>query len=162
MNGGERVVRLADIEVGAAGDTLVALGLGSCVAVIIHDPEGRVGGLAHVMLPAAGGGRPDNRPGATAETAVPALVARAMEAGADPRRLVARIAGGASMFVNQMVPGTIQVGERNVLASRRALARAGIPLVGQAVGGSHGRSVRYEVATGRVTVHTVAHGTSEL
>lgn len=162
MSGTERVVRLAAIEVGAAGDTLVALGLGSCVAVVLHDPDGRIGGLAHVMLPAPGGGRHDDRPGATAETAIPALVARVTEAGADPRRLVARIAGGASMFVNQMVPGTIQVGERNVLASRRALSRAGIPLVGQEVGGSHGRSVRYDVASGRVTVHTVAHGTSEL
>jgi len=79
--------------------------------------------------------------------------------GADPRRLVAKLAGGASMFSQLVTPGTIQMGERNVLAARSALRTAAIPIVGESIGGERGRSVRFHVKDGRVEIRSV--GTSE-
>ena len=46
-------VGIAELEVARAPATLKALALGSCVAVILHDPVVKAGGLAHVLLPSA-------------------------------------------------------------------------------------------------------------
>jgi len=75
--------------------------------------------------------------------------------GARARRLEARLAGGASMFATLMVPGSLNMGERNIRASREALRRAGIPILGEAVGGDFGRSVRFSVGEGRTVVSSV-------
>ena len=147
------LIGIAELEVAKAPCTLTALALGSCVAVILHDPESRVGGLAHVLLPTPNVGRPrPDSPGRFASTAVKALLEGMLGLGAEPPRLTARLVGGASMFSALQPPGSIQMGERNVHAARDALHRAGITLVGEAVGGDFGRSVSFDIGTGRVLV----------
>ena len=54
-----------------------------------------------------------------------------------------------------LTPGTVQMGERNVVASRQALRAAGIPIAAEAVGGQLGRTVRYTVGSGRVDIRSV-------
>ena len=78
---------------------------------------------------------------------------RALELGA--MEIVAKLAGGASMFAQLMTPGSVQMGERNVAAARDVLRRVGIPVMREAVGGGAGRSVRFFVADGRVEVRSV-------
>ena len=158
MSARESVVRVAELQVGRADDILVTIGLGSCVAIVLHDPAARVGGLAHVLLPSPALVRRDGSPARFPQTAVPRLLELMAEQGADHRRITARIAGGASMFAAITPPGSIQMGERNVVASRQVLHVHGIPLVGEAVGGDYGRTIRLHVADGRVEVHSVAHG----
>jgi len=82
-------------------------------------------------------------------------VHRMLAAGANRHRLVAKLAGGASMFAQLMTPGTVQMGERNIAASRAALREAAIPIIGEAVGGERGRSVRFWPQNGRVETRTV-------
>lgn len=156
-------VGIAELEVARAPATLSALALGSCVAVILHDPVVKAGGLAHVLLPSPTVGRPRaDAPGRFAPTAVAALVEALRALGAEPRRLTARLVGGASMFTGLQPPGTIQMGERNVHATREALHRNGIRLIGEAVGGDYGRSVAFDVGTGRVLVTSYEHPGIEL
>jgi len=146
----EVIVRVADWAAERHDAVIVTLGLGSCVAIMLHDPTARVGAMAHVLLP--------SKSLALAkfpETAVPLMLERLSALGADRRRLVAKLAGGASMFAQLMTPGTIQMGERNIVASRNALHAAGLPLVAEAVGGSAGRSVRFAIADGRVAIRSV-------
>ena len=162
MTGRRLVVKVADLAVGQGDDELVTVGLGSCVAILLHDAERRVGGLAHVLLPSRALTRHVDRPAKFPHAAVPTLLEQMVELGASPRRIVARLAGGASMFANLAAPGTIQMGERNLVAARQVLNAHHIPLVGEAVGGDFGRTVRMQCATGRVEVSTVAHGTLEL
>jgi len=57
---GEIIVRVADLRVGANADVLVTIGLGSCVAVLLHDATAKVGGLAHVLLPSQALSRQDD------------------------------------------------------------------------------------------------------
>ena len=59
------------------------------------------------------------------------------------------------MFTALMVPGSLNMGERNVRAAREALRKAGVPLLGEAVGGDYGRSVRFSVGEGRTVVSSV-------
>src|SRR2546423_10713797 len=111
--------------------------------------------MAHVLLPSTSLARDTSNAAKFPDTAVPMLVARLKELGADPRRLVAKLAGGASMFSQLVSPGTIQMGERNVLASRNALRAAQIPILKESVGGERGRSIRFKVKDGRVEIRTV-------
>jgi chemotaxis protein CheD len=157
------LVGISELEVARAPATLSALGLGSCVAIILHDAEAKIGGLAHVLLPTAAVGRRNkDLPGRYAPSAVEALLARLRALGASTPRLTARLVGGASMFAGLQPPGTIQMGERNVHAAREALHRHGIRLIGEIVGGDYGRSVELDVESGTVRVSSYLHGTTEL
>jgi chemotaxis protein CheD len=162
MSEREIVVRVADLRVGAAGDQLVTVGLGSCIAIVLYDGTVCVGGLAHVLLPSPALSRQDGNLAKSPHTAVPRLLQLMADRGASPRRLTARLVGGASMFAALAPPGTIQMGERNVVASRQVLHAHTLPIVGESIGGDYGRTVRLHVASGRVEVSSVAHGQSEL
>ena len=151
----ETIVRVADWTVDRGDAVIVTLGLGSCVAIMLHDPEIRAGGMAHVLLPSTSLSRDTTNKAKFPDTAVPLLVERLKALGADPRRLVAKLAGGASMFSQLVTQGTIQMGERNVLACRSALRTAAIPIVRESVGGERGRSVRFHLNDGRVEIRSV-------
>jgi chemotaxis protein CheD len=162
MTNGEIVVRVADLRVGTGQDVLVTVGLGSCVAILLYDPVARVGGLAHILLPSQALSRTDQNAAKFPQTAIPHLVDLMAREGASPRRLTGRLVGGASMFASLAAPGTIQMGERNIVACRQVLHSQGIPLVGEAVGGDYGRTVKLRIADGQVDVFTVAHGVHSL
>jgi chemotaxis protein CheD len=162
MKSRELLVRVADLRVGVENDVLVTLGLGSCVAILLHDAEARVGGLAHVLLPSPALARRDDNPAKFPQSAVPRLIELMVADGASPRRITARLAGGASMFAALAPPGTIQMGERNLVAARQVLRNHNVPLVGEAVGGDFGRTVRLQVNDGQVEVSTFAHGIQRL
>jgi chemotaxis protein CheD len=156
----ERIaVRVAEIIVQAGPVELVALGLGSCVAIVLHDPEVPIGGMAHILLPAPPPRRPPGHIGRYAQSAVPALVDRMVEAGALRHRLTARLVGGSSMFAGLLAPGAIHVGERNIVAAHAALHAQGVRVAGEWVGGDFGRSVFFDTGTGALRVTSVGHGT---
>lgn len=148
-------MKVADWAAGRGDAVLVTLGLGSCVAIMLHDPRACAGAMAHILLPSKSLARDAANLAKFPETAVPLLVQRLTALGADPRQLVAKLAGGASMFAQLMTPGSVQMGERNIVAARDVLRRAGIPIAAEAVGGGAGRSVRFYVADGRVEIRSV-------
>jgi chemotaxis protein CheD len=158
----ELLVHVAEFKPASAGEVLLTIGLGSCVAIALHDPDAKVGGLAHILLPSPALSRRDQSPGKFPQTAVPLLLQDMVALGARPSRVTARIAGGASMFTNLQPAGTIQMGERNLVAVRAALTHHNIPLVGSAVGGDFGRTVRLYVDDGRLEVSTVRQGVTYL
>jgi chemotaxis protein CheD len=151
----ETIVKVAEWAAERGDGVLVTLGLGSCVAIMLHDPQTKAGAMAHVLLPSISLARDFTNKAKFPETAVPLLIERLKALGADPRRLVAKLAGGASMFASLMTPGSVQMGERNIAAARAALRAANIPVAAEAVGGGRGRSVRFHVRDGRVETRTV-------
>jgi chemotaxis protein CheD len=156
MSETEIVIKVADLRLGRDGDVLVTYGLGSCVAIVLYDPAKKLGGMAHVMLPSKSLARRDDVPGKTAQGAVPALMELLEAAGANSRRVTGRLVGGASLFASLSPPGSIQMGERNVVASREVLNQHGIPLVAEMVGGERGRSVWFRISDGAVIVRSAA------
>jgi chemotaxis protein CheD len=156
----EITVDIADFAVAGGESVLVTVGLGSCVALALHDPVTGIGGLAHILLPSVGTGPPSIRAAKYADTAVPMLVEEMRRHGAR-KKLVARMAGGARMFA-ALLPSGINMGERNIDATRAALEALGIPIVAEDVGGEYGRSVRFVVATGAMTVRSLVGGNREL
>jgi len=144
-------------EIAASADpalVISALGLGSCIGLVMVDHPARVAGMAHVMLPQSRAGA-TGPPGKFADTAVPALVESLLRLGADRSRLLATIAGGAQMFSAGAGGGLLNVGERNDAAVRAALRAARLRLRAADVGGSAGRTMQVRVDTGTVTVRVV-------
>lgn len=134
--------------------SLVAHGLGSCVALCLFDPDTRVAGMAHVVLP---GYDPRHRPNARfAGSALPALLESLAAIGGseDPRRYQARLAGGARVLA--IGP---RIGDQNVEAVRIALAKADVPIYGEHLGGENGRTVWFDPSDGgRIRVRIVGRG----
>jgi chemotaxis protein CheD len=149
------LVEIAQIKVALSPTELVSIGLGSCIGVCLYDPFARVGGLAHVMLPASNKGLKTEYRGKFADTAVPALIVEMLKSGASARRLVAKIAGGAQMFSFPNVSEFMCIGERNLNAVLEALDKEKIPVVSQDTGKNYGRSVRFCTGTGMLHIKSI-------
>jgi chemotaxis protein CheD len=145
-------VGMGEYGIAAARGCLSVRGLGSCIAVVLHDPVAVMGGIAHVMLPSHTLARDQTRAAKFADTAIPLLLAELVRLGAQQERLVARLIGGARMFDTGESSGAVHMGERNVLACRAALEKAGVAVEAEDVGGDRGRSILYDVAKGTVAV----------
>lgn len=136
-------------------EVLSCLGLGSCVAVAVHDPAVPVAGMAHMVLPDSTAGRASAvSPAKFVDLAVPLLLDAMEEAGADRSRIQVDLVGGASMLGVPGRPDTMQIGERNAAAARTAITSRDLALRGEHLGGTQGRTVRLEVGTGRLAVTT--------
>jgi chemotaxis protein CheD len=135
---------------------LTSAGLGSCVAIILHDASFRTGAMAHVLLPNESMSRDRTRPTKFASTAVEFLLGELRAVGAAGRPSV-RLVGGASMFGSLLRAGGVNMGERNVDAARSAVRAAGLRVLDEEVGGEHGRTVYFDVADGTVRVVSM-HG----
>ncbi len=125
-------------------DVLVAL-LGSCVAACIRDPELRIGGMNHFLLPGDDPRDSGNvRYGARSmEDLINALLRR----GADRRRLEVWLYGGASVL-----GGPTGIGASNATFARLFVEAEGFALKGTDLGGICGRKVRFHPHSGRVEV----------
>ena len=148
------VVSTADCKV--SGDpeaTLVTYGLGSCIALIVHDPATRVSGMLHFMLPDStiDRAKAEANPFMFADTGIPRLINGVVERGANKRRLNIWAVGGAQVLDKE---NCFQIGKRNHLAMRKILWKGGLFVVSEEVGGTHSRTVRLETATGRVVIHS--------
>jgi chemotaxis protein CheD len=157
-SGTEIRVKVAECAVGREDQTLITIGLGSCVAIMLYDEAVRIGGLAHTLLPDESMARDRSNPAKFAASAVTMLLAEMTRLGADVRRVRAKLVGGASMFANLIPAGSIQMGDRNVAAARQALGARGVPITAEDVGSDHGRSVHFFLEDGRVEVRSLKKG----
>jgi chemotaxis protein CheD len=148
----DTIVDIADLKVARDPHVdLVTYSLGSCIGVVIWDPEVRVGGLLHYMLPQSSISPEKARanPAMFADTGIPQLFRSAYELGAVKKRLIVKIAGGSSLLDDN---GTFNIGKRNYIILRKIFWKNGILIDAEDVGGSISRTVRLQVGTGRVTV----------
>lgn len=144
-----RTVGVAGHEVASGGETLVAYGLGACVAVGIRDTANGVGSLAHVMLPE----RPADSGSATgkfADSAVQTTLQELVEAGGAYGTAEAFLVGGADIFALGDLPQG--VGSETARVARETLDRLGVPVGATALGGDRGRTVEFDTATGEVRI----------
>lgn len=150
-------VRIAHIAVAKDGGRLLAVGLGSCVAVTLYDRTKGIGGMAHILLPDPSAARDDSNPGRFATTAVP-LLREAMVAAGARGPYEAKMVGGAALFGAMLGTGGQQMGERNVNAARKALVALRISILASDTGGVSGRTVSFDAANGAVEVRSVRGG----
>lgn len=133
--------------------------LGSCIGLVIYDPDIGLAGMAHVLLPDSHGKEPAaNLPGKYADHAVACLIQGLKQHGARKSGLKAKVAGGAKMFTGQLAYRQKDVGSANIDAVQHLLSAAGIPIVGQDTGGPKGRRVSLAIDTWAYTVNRFDQG----
>ncbi|WP_053957413.1 chemotaxis protein CheD [Inediibacterium massiliense] len=155
-------VGMADLNVTKGDAGLTTLGLGSCVGVTLYDPVTKVVGLAHVMLPSSKTIRNNTNPAKFADTAIVLLLEKVLKLGANQRRLVSKLAGGAQMFAFANKNDIMKIGERNTLASKEILKQLNIPIVAEDTGGNYGRTIEIYGNTGILLIKTIGQGMKEI
>src|SRR3954453_19696836 len=122
----DTTVRMGELAASkTAGDTLVTLGLGSCIGLVLMDRRMGVAGLAHVVLPDSAGHTQVNQ-FKFADHAVPELIRRVVALGARRPMLEAVLVGGASMFA--AIGGSMEGGAGNEGAVKEQLAGPPLPI----------------------------------
>ncbi|SDZ94068.1 MULTISPECIES: chemotaxis protein CheD [Selenomonas] len=155
-------VGMADYKVGSAPSTIISYGLGSCIGISLYDPQTKVGGLLHIMLPDSTQARPTDNPAKFADTGLPLMLKDVLALGAVKTRLVAKIAGGAQMFAFQNATDIMRVGSRNAEAAKKILKDQGIKIIAEDTGGTYGRTVSIDLNTGVYKVKTIDKGEKEI
>lgn len=126
----------------------IATLLGSCVAVCLFDPQLRLAGMNHFLLPsgAASGSRRNNSEDIIlhGDYAMEVLRNAMYARGAAPQRLVAKAFGGGNV-VNAI---QMAIGTRNAEFAHQWLQREGIPLLASDLGGNWSRKVVLDPHTG--------------
>lgn len=153
-------VGMADLKTCLSPNGVITLGLGSCVGIALRDPVTKVGGLAHIMLPDSTAIRNSGQNIAKfADTGIDELIRQMEILGAKRNRIVAKIAGGAAMFITSH-SDAIQIGQRNVHATEKKLQELNIPILAQDTGADYGRTVTFFPETGEFHIRAV--GRSEI
>lgn len=148
MIGNEIRIGIGDLNVANAPTSLITVGLGSCIGIAVYDSKNKIGGLAHIMLPDSTQFSKITNEMKFADLAIPMLVNKIINMGADKKNLKAKIAGGSSMFNFTDKKMTMDVGSRNISAVREALKKQSIPIIAEDLGGNKGRTVTLDTSTG--------------
>ena len=128
-------------------DRPLATLLGSCVAVCLFDPQARVGGLNHFMLPNIKRSSNDDVDTLLSGSyAMEALLNALLQRGAKKVRLQAKAFGGGTI-INTSGP-LMSIGTRNADFTKEWLQREGIPLQASDFLGPWSRKVLFVPTTG--------------
>lgn len=126
---------------------LKAMGLGSCVGVILYDISTGICGIAHVLLP----GTSQNGETKYAEIAIEQMFEEMIKKGARRRKIAAKFAGGAQVFKHMNLE-ILKIGNRNAISVEETLIKKNIPIRAKDVGGEAGRNVMFNPADGSMIV----------
>lgn len=148
-------VGMADLNVCESPDSIITLGLGSCVGVVLYDPVIKKCGMVHVMLPDSTAITNNQNIAKFADTGVEECLRRVLALGARKERLIAKIAGGAQMFSMNTNNPMLRVGDRNVQAVRKKLEELSIPVVAADTGENYGRTVIFYPETGEYLIRAI-------
>jgi chemotaxis protein CheD len=147
----KHIVMVSDMKLGQNGDLLVTHALGSCLGLTVWDPQLKVGGLLHAMLPLSriNPEKAKANPYMFVDTGVPAMFRELYELGALKSRLIVKAAGcGTPLSNNEM----FKIGERNFTILKKLLWKNNVMLKGDDVGGAKSRTVHFDLASGQVTL----------
>jgi chemotaxis protein CheD len=134
--------------------------LGSCISLALFSPVAV--GLCHVALPNS---KTDieksiSIPGYFADTAVPAMKAQLLSKGANPSQIFAKIAGGAKTRVE--IGDYFGIGQKNTIAVKAQLIKAGIRLVAEETGGEISRTAYVKYGDKMLSLHHPVKGAWEI
>jgi chemotaxis protein CheD len=145
-------VDISDLQVSSDPDsTIITYALGSCIAVLVHDPVRVAGGMIHYMLPLSETA-PDKakvKPAMFADTGIPLLFQSMYAMGCQKEDLVVKVTGGGALYDDK---GLFSIGKRNYTVLRKMFWKAGVIIKAEDVGGAKSRTARLHVGSGRCTV----------
>lgn len=150
-------IGMAQWFVGKAPGIITTIGLGSCVGVTLYDPITKIGGMLHLMLSDSTRFAYTNNINRAkfADTGIRDMYDKLIELGASKKDIVAKIAGGAQMFEIKEGNDLLNIGDRNIEATRKTLGELQIVILGEDVGDTYGRTIELDLDNGNLKVTTV-------
>jgi chemotaxis protein CheD len=155
-------VGISDVNTAFSPDKIYTVGLGSCIGIVLYDKELKLGGMAHIMLPYSRLFSDVCNPLKFADLAIPMLLEDMNKLGSKKQNVIAKIAGGASMFNFADKKMNMDIGKRNIVAVKQILDSMLIPLIREDVGGNKARTMILNTETGIVAIKTVGMGVIEI
>lgn len=123
--------------------------LGSCVSVCLFDPQLRLGGINHFMLPDMGRGRHGDVDSLlSGNFAMETLLNALLDKGARKPRLQAKAFGGGTIIDTDK--GSSSIGMRNASFAKEWLQREGVPLISSDLLGPWSRKILFLPCNGQV------------
>jgi putative nucleotidyltransferase with HDIG domain len=122
-------------QIGPSQPTLLQAFLGTCVGLAVFDPQARIGGMIHLLLPepvSPGTGYQQEK---YASNGVPVFLNALVAAGAKKKRLKAFMAGGALVGPVDNRDLSLDIGGRTAEVVRNILASEKIPVETEETGG---------------------------
>jgi chemotaxis protein CheD len=145
-------VGIADLKIASDKDILRTI-LGSCIGICLYDSASRIGGLSHIMLPVMRSETSSRKK--YADTAIPMLAEEMKKAGADLRRVTAKIVGGATMFNLSERSVMTEIGKNNIVKVKEVLKGMGIEIIAEDTGGDYGRTIDFYLQNGSVKIKSL-------
>jgi chemotaxis protein CheD len=148
------IVGIADSKISNnKDDVVITYALGSCVGIVVFDPLVRVGGLLHYMLPDSTLDlvKARENPHMFADTGIPALFKSCYKLGAEKKRMVVKVAGGASILDDT---NFFRIGQKNIMAMRKIFWKNNVMIDKEDTGLNCNRTVRLEMTTGKVYIRS--------
>ena len=142
------VVGVGDMKVSGDPDSVLATySLGSCIGVCIFDPEVKVGGLLHYMLPESSldAEKARRNPYMFGDTGIPMLFKSTYRYGAKKNRMKVIVVGGAQILDQN---GLFNIGKRNIMVMKKMFWKNNIMIDFEQVGGTVNRTLKLEIASG--------------
>ena len=156
------IVGISDIKISNnLNDVIVTYALGSCIGIAVYDPIAKVGGLLHYMLPdsALDERKAKDNPAMFADTGIPSLFKACYSLGAEKKRMIVKVAGGASILDDT---NFFRIGQKNIMAMRKIFWKNNVMIAAEDTGANHNRTVRLEMTKGKVFVRTSGGEMKEL
>lgn len=132
--------------------------LGSCVSVTIWNPVHYIGGMCHILLPERRRVHGSPLDGRYADETIELFVKELKARQISPASCETKIFGGGNMFPGSRA-SVMDIGQRNVAAAKQALARHGLKVVAEHVGGTKHRRLFFDLSNGEVWL--AAHGNQQ-
>lgn len=157
-------IGMSQIEVASKpGTILVAPSLGSCIGLALFDPVSKIAGMVHIVLPDSTKiTKETEMPGKYADTAIPEILQKMFAMGAKKNKLIIKIAGGAQMFNLQKNANVLNIGFRNTIAVKSALAKEHLEILKSDTGGNKGRTFKLDLDKGLFTVKIIGQNEIEM
>ncbi len=149
----QKVVGVGELIVsGNLNDIVATYALGSCIGVILYDPETMVGGILHAALPEAPyKEKPDIVPERYVNTGIPLLFKKAYTLGASKKNIKIYLAGASNFLGKNDV---FNISTANYNATKYILEKNGVAVEREYCNKSESISVFLRVESGEITVKT--------
>ena len=151
-------VGMADFKICCPPQKISTLGLGSCLGVVLYDSRTKMCGMAHIMLPDSRRITKESNRNKFVDTCLQDMYDELIRQSVNPKDLVAKIAGGASMFSFQSGNDMLNLGEQNADAVKKRLKKWNIPILAEDVGKSYSRTIQFDPETGKMLIRAVGVG----
>lgn len=153
-------VGMADYKITKAPNSLITLGLGSCIGIVIFDKTKQIAGMAHIMLPSSEEIKNNSNKMKFADTCLDLMMADLLKENVSKSSLKAKIAGGAQMFSISLKSDNLNIGKRNAEAVKAKLKSLNIPIIAEDIHGNNGRTITFDVNTTNLHIKSIGKGDS--